>query len=51
MNALISELKVCAAWKDQPARIVLFSEFPEMLPVIQTACQDNGLRDFVCFGR
>ncbi len=49
MAAVVSELKLCALWHE-PARIVLFSQFPEMLPVIQKACAENGLRDHICFG-
>lgn len=38
MTAVIAELKTLAG-KDDPARIVLFSQFPEMLAVIHKACR------------
>jgi SNF2 family DNA or RNA helicase len=50
LAAVVKELKSCAAW-NEPARIVLFSQFAEMLPVIYNACTVNGLHEFICYGK
>ncbi len=52
ITAVVADLKQCQAKQEQtPARIVLFSQFPEMLPVVQEACAANGLAPFVLFGK
>ncbi len=50
ISALIADLRACLAWKE-PTRIILFSQFPEMLPVVKEACAANGLSEYVLFGK
>jgi hypothetical protein len=52
ITAVVADLKLCQAKQEHtPARVILFSQFPEMLPVMQEACAANGLGSFVLFGK